>query len=375
MQAMSKSARADAYLRYTLDSGSSRIFNCLRISNDVIKRSEKAGVPPQLLFKNKDLNTIIYIKEAVNTGNSIERTSYRINMKLYFPYDKGNIYAGGQSIFYFDHTLKDVLRTNFGIDANNNPDDVAYDMRLLGVLDSLPTLDPFLVRDKLQQENIPCDDQYFAISEEEWKTVQAHIRSKIEPMVMLAMPDNKKNSRQHVDFFIDKIWHCDDVFDLLPLIEAFKLPSEQTAEIFHAWKGVCYYEHQFSHNQDRIRRLAEWLRAGADPSDFCKSEQRNAIKEFRERVKVKIKNHWTKASVVFKEYNEAYEELFVNQGRAAPFADFMGHAPTYFWSLGDMVSRVYQAVEVWDKMTHRYAERKLKTDSLLELFAVLDDIL
>ena len=207
MQNASRSARADAYLRYTLDSGSARVFNCLRISNDIVKRCEKAGVEPELLFRNKDLNQIIYIKEATKdiSGKDIERSSYRINMKLYFPYDRANMYAGGQSIFYFDHSLRDVLKNNFGIDQNVNPDDYNYDIKVLGILDALPTLDPFLVRDRMKQENITCDDHYFSISEEEWKSIQTHIRAKIEPMVMLAMPDSKKNSRQHVDFFIDKI--------------------------------------------------------------------------------------------------------------------------------------------------------------------------
>lgn len=376
MNVMSKSARADSYLRYVLDSGSARVFNCLKISEEVIRRCEKAGVEPELMFKNKDLNNIVYIKEASSSnGRDTQRVTYRVNTKLYFPYDRNNIYAGGQSIYFYDHNLKDVLRTNFGIDGTSNPDDVAYDLRVLGILDSLPSLDPFLVRDRLNQEQIKCDDQYFAMSEEEWKTIQGHIRAKIEPMVMLAMPDNKKNSRQHVDFFIDKIWHCDDIFDLLPLIEAFKLPSEQTAEIFHAWKGVAYYEYQFSHNQERIRRLAEWLKSSSDATDFAKPDQKMALKELRENVKQKIKHHWSKAASVFKEYNDAYEELFVNQGRAAPFADFMGHAPTYFWSLGDMVTRVYQAVEVWDKMTYRFANRKMKCDGLIELFSIMDDIL
>jgi len=376
MQSANRSGRADAYLRYTLDSGSARVFNCLRISADIIKRAAKAEIEPELLFKNKDLNNIVYIKEASkeDTGSST-RTNYRIKMKLYFPYDQVNIYAGGQSIFYHDNSLRDVLRNSFGIDQSINQEFVNYDLRVMGILDSLPSLDPFLVRDRMQQENVTCDDQYFSISLEEWKTIQGHIRSKIEPMVMLAMPDSKKNSRQHVDFFIDKIWRCDDVSDLLPLIQAFRLPTERTAEIFHAWKGLAYYEYQFTHNQERIRRLAEWLKDSSEPLDFVKSEQRNALKELRERIRMKIKRHWTKAATIFKQYNESYEELFVRMGSAGPFAEFMGHAPTYFWSLGDMVSRVYQGVEVWDKLTHRYPSRRLKSDSLLELFSVMDDIL
>ncbi|MEO0392044.1 MAG: hypothetical protein AAF213_02225, partial [Pseudomonadota bacterium] len=78
---------------------------------------------------------------------------------------------------------------------------------------------------------------------------------------------------------------------------------------------------------------------------------------------------------IFGEYNDSYDELFVRQGSPAPFATFMGNAPQYFWSLGDVITRLYQSVEIWDKLTHRLPNRRMKAEPLLDLYMILDDLL
>lgn len=380
--------RADAFLRYTLDSGSARVFNCLKISNQIRKDpadgKEDGPTEPDLLFNFNELNDVIFIKEAAESpvaasaGLSPGMVSYRVNTKLYFPYDSANIYTGGQSVFFTENTFLDTLKSHIGWDANLNPDDYASDLKILEILNSMPTLDPFLVRDKMEKEGVTCDRRYFAIQPEEWAEIQNHIRSKLEPMVLLALQGQGGKfgkGRDQVRKFIDKIWHADDLSDLVPLIEAFRLPVDKTEEIFYSWKGLAYYEFQYARSQTRIRQFAEWLATAAEPLDYAKPEQRTVLKEYRTAIKTKIKNGWSKSSRIFNEYNSSYDELFVKKGSPTPFATFMGNAPQYFWSLGDVITRIYQAVEVWDKLTHRQPSRRLKSDPLLDLFMVIDDIL
>ena len=369
-------SRADKFLRYTLDSGSARVFNCMKISNDIRKQAAEDETEPQLLFKFRDLNNVIFIKEATETDVAADpgQVTYKVQTKLYFPYDENNIYAGGQSIFFNQETFLDTLREHIGWDANLNPDDYASDLKVLDVLNSMPTLDPFLVRDKMEKEGVGCDERYFAISAEEWAEIQVHIRSKLEPMILLAL-QGQKGGRDQVKKFVDKIWHADDLSDLVPLIKAFRLPVDKTADIFYAWKGLAYYEFQYAKNQERIRRIAEWLATGAEPIDHVKQDQKQVIREYKQITKDKIKKGWSKSARIFAEYNDSYDELFVRQGSPAPFATFMGNAPQYFWSLGDVITKLYQSVEIWDKLTHRLPNRRMKAEPLLDLFMILDDLL
>lgn len=375
------SSRADKFLRYTLDSGSARVFNCLKISNKIKAAAAKAqaegeDVKPEPLFRFQDLNNVIYIKEAAETELMAQpgQVTYRVSTKLYFPYDERNIYSGGQSIYFNQETFLDTLREHIGWDANLNPDDYAADLKILEIINSMPTLDPFLVRDKMEKEGIECDPAYFAIQPEEWAEIQLHIRTKLEPMILLAL-QGQKGGRDQVKKFVDKIWHADDLSDLVPLIQAFRLPVDKTHEIFYAWKGLAYYEFQYARNQDRIRRLAEWLATAAEPLDYAKPEQKQLLKEYKQLIKDKIKKGWSKSAKIFAEYNNSYDELFVRQGSPVPFATFMGQAPQYFWSLGDGITKLYQSVEIWDKLTCRAPGRRLKSEPLLDLYMVLDDLL
>ena len=99
------------------------------------------------------------------------------------------------------------------------------------------------------------------------------------------------------------------------------------------------------------------------------------MKEYKQLIKDKIKKGWSKSAKIFAEYNNSYDELFVRQGSPVPFATFMGQAPQYFWSLGDGITKLYQSVEIWDKLTCRAPGRRLKSEPLLDLYMVLDDLL
>ncbi|MBV6631772.1 MAG: hypothetical protein KI792_01920 [Alphaproteobacteria bacterium] len=376
------SGRADRFLRYTLDSGSARVFNCMKISAQISKAAEgemadgSDATQPNLLFRFKDLNDVIFIKEAAETEVAAApgQVTYQVNTKLYFPYDNNNIYAGGQSIFFNEETFLDTLKEHIGWDANLNPDDYAADLKILDIINSMPTLDPFLVRDKMQKEGVECDDRYFAIQPEEWAEIQLHIRAKLEPMIMLAL-QGQKGGQDQVKKFVDKIWHMEDMSDMVPLIQAFRLPIDKTEDIFYAWKGLAYYEFQYARNQDRIKRIAEWLATAAEPLDHVKPEQKQLLKEYKQLTKDKIKKGWSRSARIFGEYNESYDELFVRKGSPAPFATFMGNAPQYFWSLGDVITKLYQSVEIWDKLTHRLPGRRMKGEPLLDLYMILDDLL
>jgi negative regulator of genetic competence, sporulation and motility len=373
------SAKADRFLRYTLDSGSARVFNCLKISRQILKAHEKDEEEGEakLLFRFRDLNEVIYIKEAAETEMAAHpgMVTYKVNTKLYFPYDQNNPYVGGQSVFFTESTFLETLKNHIGWDSELSPEDYSADLKVLEILNSMPTLDPFLVRDKMDKEGVECDERYFAIQPEEWAEIQHHIRAKLEPMVKLAMQGELAKSREQVKKFMDKIWHLEDITDLVPLIQAFRLPIDKTEDIFYSWKGLAYYEFQYTRNQERIRMLAEWLATASDPLDYVKPDQAKVLKEYKNNIKGKIKAGWSKSARIFAEYNNSYDELFVKRGSPAPFATFMGNAPQYFWSLGDVITRLYQSVEIWDKLTHRQAGRRLKGDQLLDLFMVLDELL
>jgi len=388
----------DRYLRYTLESGSTRIFNCLAITQSIlgiegnIKTGEKipanghiahATTQPDtqkikpVFFENHGLNYTIFIKDMnpdYRRGDD-DSAEKPIGMKIYVPFNVNNVYAGGKSIFASDRGFRNAITEVIGEGAHIRPEAISRDLRLIEILDNMPGLDPFLVRDMMISEGIEIDDRYFQINDVEWGRIQDHIRQRIRPMVSLALPDGVMHSDERMAEMIDAIWKAADMRKLQPLIKAFLLPVEKTSEIFYAWKGVAFFEYHYMQLSEPAIQFAKWLQSNAVPSHSVTPAEQKDIDQIRDSVRGKLKAHWNRATTILKDYNYSYERLFKHQGSATDFMRFMGAAPEHFWHLGDAIIRLQHAIETWERMTDMAPDRKLELESLRITLLVMEDLL
>ncbi|MAJ63274.1 MAG: hypothetical protein CL558_08290 [Alphaproteobacteria bacterium] len=388
----------DKYLRYTLESGSTRIFNCLAVTQSILatqaeeQASEPLAInatdgqpdvatlatrPAPLFFENLGLNYTIFIKDmnpAYSHGDE-DSPEKPIGMKIYVPFDTDNVYAGGKSIFASDRGFRNAITEVIGEGNHIRPESIARDLRLIEILDSMPALDPFLVRDMMISHGIEIDERYFQINDVEWNRIQDHIRQRIRPMVSLALPDGILHSEERMSEMIDAIWKASDMRKLQPLIKAFLLPVEQTAEIFYAWKGVAFFEYHYMQLSEPAIEFAKWLQSSAIPTHSITSPEQEELDRLRSSVRAKLKAHWNRATGILKDYNYSYERLFKEQGSAVDFMRFMGAAPEHFWHLGDAIIRLQHAVETWEKMTGLTPERRLEFENLRMTLLVMEDLL
>src|ERR1700722_17642925 len=131
------------FLKPMLDPGSSRVFNF-----NVITRAIKAKDPAaKLFFRNPPLNNIVLIKDTVPLNERKTAASKPIGTKLYFPFNETDVYEGGRTIFLHDKNLQQAIIETVGMKASLTKEDMAEDVRILEILDGLPSLDPFLLKD------------------------------------------------------------------------------------------------------------------------------------------------------------------------------------------------------------------------------------
>ena len=174
----------DRYLRYTLESGSTRIFNCLDITKNILsdhgldasdlaltknadQRSTLAaygdgqtntshkngknghsygshGHPhdyeskqlPTLFFENHGLNFSIFIKDMnpdYRRGDE-SSTEKPIGTKIYVPFDVDNAHAGGKSIFASDRGFRNAITELIGEGTHIDPQAFARDLELINIL-------------------------------------------------------------------------------------------------------------------------------------------------------------------------------------------------------------------------------------------------
>lgn len=171
------------YRKPMLDVGSPRVFNCNVMTQRILAKDPEAT----LFFRSKPLNNLVLIKDT--TPDSLSREgSTSIGTKLYFPFNENDIYEGGRTIFARDYNLRQALVEQFGRGALAK-EALDIDMRILAILDRLPSLDPFLLKDVFLNEKMEMNEAYFEVGKEMWNTIEYFIIQRFESLVKAAFPD------------------------------------------------------------------------------------------------------------------------------------------------------------------------------------------
>lgn len=363
----------DQYLRPMLNSGSSRVFNC----NDCARKLMKEEVVDPYFFNLKRMHGLILIKETISQSEKRSSDDRVIGTKLYIPYNQDDVYEGGRSIFYHDPRLLDVLNEFFGL-HNNSPDeaDLRHDITILGVLDRLPSLDGFLMRDALELEGVAANELYFEVSKEERATIHDYVRRKFEPLVRRACGDGSPLVSQ-VNHLIDKIWEAKDKTALAPLTQAFRFPENDALAIFAAWKGINFYTFEYSRAKQKRERFGLWLRDGAVPRNVVAKHDLEFLKQQRRTTAEQLREHWSAIETISREYEQLYSRFLTTPDGVGDFLKFLRRSHEIYWTMGVALSKINHAVHCWEVTANGPVggDQRLPAEKLSHLLDMLQLVL
>lgn len=360
----------DSYLYPTLEAGSSRVFNLSRRTSELLRRAKSDDQAAQLdkIFKSDALNNSIVVKEArPNIKIVCRKLRHPVGTKIYFPYDLENIYDGGRSVFVDDTKINLTLEENFGMKNSENNDDFDKDIFVLNTLDNLPSLDPFLIKDKFQIERIKADDIYFDISETEWKSIRSYVSNKLKPIIEFAFQDTEELERGRTQILLDKLWNTKDIAELMPIIRAFGIPDDEASGIFSAWKGIMYYDYEYNRCLPDWKEYIHWLQCDAQAVGFVDARGRAMIESAVTVVRDDLRDYWGQLKLILAEYDDAYDLLFVKRENPEKFVAFMKAAMKKYWQLGTIISSINHCVAVWRVITSAAFNNQLKHEQLFNL--------
>ncbi|HVA15180.1 MAG TPA: hypothetical protein VNF99_18170 [Stellaceae bacterium] len=358
------------YLKPMLNAGSSRVFNC----NDVAGKLERAGVEHPYIFKTPAMHHLVLIKEALKYDDPRHPQLVPIGSKLYVPYNRNDIYEGGRSIFLHSPSLLQVFHEQFGVEKTDEPSEaLAHDMKIFRILDDLPSLDGFLMRDALELEGIDAPEAYFDVSPAERVAIQEFIRGKMEPLVQAAY-GGKKQLGGKVKQLIDAVWEAKDLAALEPLVVAFRFPKDEALAIFGAWKGINFYAYEYQRTRKKREDIAHWLKDDAMPKNLVPRDVLLALEPIRRATVERLRAHWIEIDGVLKEYDRLYGD-FVASAIPGGFINFLRGAKAVYWRLGDALSKIDHAINCWDIWTKNASGRRLPYDQLEAMLELLKTIL
>ena len=357
------------YLKPMLDTGSPRVFNCNELTRRVLAKNPEA----KLCFQTKALNALVLIKDAVPEADR-RSGAPSVGTKLYFPFNEQNIYEGGRTIFYHEKGVESAIKDYCGEGALT-PETLDTDMRIISILNRVPSLDPFLMKDVFVREGITVDEAYFEVSDETWAEIESFMMQKFEPLILAAFPDAKSSSDDKSRQLIDKIWEAKDMDALMPLIMAFRLPKERALDIFAAWKGIVYYSYQYVCEQTRFVELIKWIADNEAPVVGVTAAETKEVQTLLKQVKDQLRIEWQKTDKIVQTYQSSYDKMFMEKSSSADFLAFLKDSDKTYWEIGNSLGKVNHATYCWDVMSSRFKDRKVPWQNRQEIARLLAKVI
>ncbi len=325
---------ATSLLRMIVHGSSSTSMNLIRL-----RRNYEKG---HRLFRNALFYRSIIFKYPVEAGpggaGPASNGGPGIGTGIFLPMDIENPLMGGQTMFLerpqHRRALMDQLESN-----RRGVAEMSFDVRLLNILSSTPTVDPFLVKLLLSNNRIVVSPGALPIQPDEENATAAAISRKLGPVyrraaVLVRKPDDAAVVSASTTEVKGRI--------LGRLAESCGLHAPRAADHVLSLEGLSYYEYLYGQTQNRLRAVGVWLNGpAAEPVDLAMLPRPDQIGFRQRRMAVTNRLVRTLRSVneQFGEFNRAIEE-FVDNGPPEDFAHFVTANQPRFVRVGMELSAI-----------------------------------
>lgn len=318
------------------------------------------------LFRTSALNFCVISKEIVPKSAQVQLRPFQLATKVFFPYDfpradveprKQDAQAlGGRSFYVGQKHYQSILRHHFmgGLD----PESQEADLQLLASINSIPSLDPFILKDRFETDKILVDPAYLQIDEERWLGMRDHIIDDFTPIAEKAF-GNTRELRQRTSVLVQKLWEARDLAALAPLTTALKIREDAAQEVYYAWKGILFYKTQYVEAVSRMDAFFEYISAHAKTFQTISGTltTQSWITPIK-RIKIMI----GEIRMIMDRYTKLRED-FANEGaRVGEFIEFFRMAPDFYWLIGGNLACFDHCL----KLVHDFSKVGIPTPDLID---------
>lgn len=357
-----RSVRSLIELRRT--ASTSRVLNLLEVW-------ERADADPSItaapFFRSLALNKSIIVKHRLRQDEFFLFDNYEPNAtKVIIPFEKKDLGLGGQSVLIGQRGWMDMIR-----EACNHASTVERDLDLLSVLDELPSLDPFLLREQLARNGHFPSAAYFSISESDLTKMQAYVAGEISALISLAYQTNSALGSVHTARLVSALLSNSLDARLEPLRVTLGLAGDSFREGVFSWKGFLYYKWMLSSMAPQLAKVSEEI-AQLETTGSRDQELSDYITGAKRRLQRAILEHRQTVARALQVYDRAFRDLTHN-GRPLAFREFLLSAPDMFVTLGEKVGLVAHIATFWRyrfPAGHRVSAPLEEAASILQEFEV-----
>lgn len=343
------------------EASTSRVLNLRHIARANAGDPEHGRTP---LFLSPTINTAFLLRHRIRPDEEyLFKAPRSTGIKIIVPFDLSDLRAGGRSFFVGERGFIENLRAAGHYSGDEK---LERDVKILNLLDAIPSLDPFLLREHLRNNEIEVAPCYFAISASDQERMHEFVSAGLSRLVMMASGDggdDGSTGRMVTAMLSGQINE-----KLEPLRMTLGMSEADFREGTFSWRGFLYYKwaiQNFAPGVMGILRQIMDIRPHGAVSDaqhaYLTSARRNIIELVRDNDR--------HISEVLSIYDTSFAGLTGNSSPKA-FRDFLLSAPCMFLDLGEKIGAISHIVSFW---RYRFPQDKPALVDAEELSALFQD--
>jgi len=315
-------------------------------------------------FRSPMLNRAIIVKHRLRPNEYYDFDSERVSAtKIILPIDITDLRSGARSFFVGQRGYRDFLN-DLALDPEAND---PHDDSVLQIIDTLPSLDPFLMRERLKGGGFNAARCYFELTEADSTRMFHFVRQEVAPLIGISFDSVDAKLNDSTVKLATKILANAGDSELEPLRKSMGMSKIDFEEGVFCWKGFIYYKWTLSELLPKVRPVMREI-AEVKAAGQCSDEERNYIMSARARLVRTIAKACETVRVTLKVYDDSYADLTRN-GKPQTFRDFLLDAPQLFHELGERLGAVHHIVSFWNFRFPSGARTKVDTEDLVDLLA------
>ena len=321
-------------------------------------------IPPDdtPFFRNPILDRCLIIKHRLRRNEADAFLDKRhAATKVMLPLDSYDLKLGARSFFIGQIQCDEALEEMFGAGFCDS-----VDYKLLGILDALPTLDPFLLRENLKRNGYQPSRRYFEVSDADLNRMFSFVQQEITPLVNMSFAGGAGASDTQTAKMVAKILQSNADDDMEPLRLTLRLAKHEYDEGVFCWKGFLYYKWCLNEIIGHVAGILDDI-ARIKPVGPLDGETR----EYLERSRLVLRKTILRACNVTRSTLQVYDDAYANltqNGRPSAFREFLLDAPHLFSALGQRLGAVNHVVSFWRYRFPNGQSKQVSPEELMDIF-------
>jgi hypothetical protein len=326
--------------------------------------SENPDFGANPMFTSPTLNSAIILKHRLRADEvDLMQGSRCIGTKVIFLFDRTDLSAGGRSLLVGQKNYEELLR-----DAGHYGErhDFERDLRVLRLLDQVPSLDPFLLREHLRANEIYPDAHYFEISGFDQTRMFDYATTEIGRLTDLAVRESGRARDDATARMVSALLSSEVDEKLEPLRRTLQLAPEDFLEGVFSWRGFIYYKWSLVDFWPDLVKALRQLKTIV-PLRSKNAEQRGHIASAKRAILGGARKAGNDIRNVISIYDTAYESLIAEQD-PRKFREFLLGGPALFPEIGAKMGALSLVTSFWKYRFPEGAPRHVDCDELTAIF-------